>query len=1662
MEAGDITRQGWEKKRSQLLASAGRKPQTDLMENFPSPPPPIASISNSYKEKPFNNISNSASLKSLDGSDSDSNSPIPKKKERATLRMRKETSRQLVAEAAEIFRGSNGDLSTKSQSLNALANDMEGIRVGLGKSRSLAGSQAQSVDQELSQVDHSDSDDEADPNKDSSIDQPSVEAVLRSAEVMGGNQSNKKRQISKIFLNDRSLSVDPDFLAVPNRHRSLSPASSDADGPNELNSQELSINVYEPEPGTPLSQSPFVSSNDLGKLAIEEMPKVKLDSSSNLQKLASVNLLKQKEARGSLGNSKKPSMSFNDLMRSNYSLGEDIAASDRSNFGSTDSNLSELSKDTQAAKAQKTPKKVLDKFGTVTKRLNNLIQLGMQKSSLPDMIVTTSPEAVGRSSVSKRIHPGRVLDIKFENEGLSSSLLSLASITDVLRSRTHKSPKNHVYVALDSKGKEVSNLTFEKLLGRAEKIASLFIEKDHAKRGDKILLLFGKNEICDFIVSFFGCLFAGMIPVPFAVSPFENMVDEMDLIVSNCNIKVILSTDSQIKNVRKDLSYKAKPGFNSIEFWKVNDLGMYNSKKMGVYDYIPPSKDEMAYVEYSKSSLGEITALELSHESIMEQCKYSKYFYGFSSNDVLFSHKDARKASGLVNGIFLSVYSGCRFVNICGTNGPALFASTFCAGLLKKIKPTVMLIDHTAYKFLTQTKDLSSLFESMNTARLIIVDNYGTTTRPRIADNSNFGNMKVSQVTSLHDFGSIRITNIYDEKPPIEVSVSLESLAVNKVSIGKEGRALQADPGYIVLADSGWVSPNTDMCIVNRDGNTICKDKEIGEIYLKNDIYPERFLFKTFSPHRHVYQRISDVGNFFPSGCIGFTYGDRLFLLGSIDDMITQTNKDGSSSYYFATDVNQLIKQRFSNALRSCAFSIVLGDQELPAIIVEVVSKLSSQELQNMANFIKETLKTDLKLRAYAILLCPEGTLPRDYDGAVYISQVRKLFDSGLLNPYHVLFNVKESVNDIISTSERPHNIPNLNRLSALASDREMLQIADGNNVGAAGHGLGGFDKQNNQDLLQFDSLLRIVLWRSVKRPNDMALISLDGRGKEMKTVTFKKFNHKILKIATFLTKKGLKMGDTVALVFSNSLDYIYSFYACFYLGVTVVPLQPPDTHDASEQLNVLAYVSNKFNIHHILTNERSEDLLKHKSVAAEWKKIKRLSDVAIINVTKAAKQDEAYLENEKFDEVMRFMTAETNRYAVIQVYVSPDRDISLTYATHDTLIAQCAIFKETCNMIPSRPIFSWSKPYTGVGLFYCVALGPFVGCPTVVISAAHVLSSSRILVDILSKYKVKDAYAPKHLLDLIFSANHSADSKEALLSNLRSIMVYFDSRPLIIKRNKALHDRFRLDPDAVSCTFSTMAHSLLSSRCYLADDATVLALDLASLRNGLIKVVERNSLGSIRLQDSGRVSTCAYVAVVRPGTDKLCLFNEFGEIWVSSPGLVDKFDEETATMQVDGLDVGGFMNTKTYGFLYKSTINSYQDGETKRVQGELLFVLGTQSELIALEHGDRKYYFFQTDIENTVERVHPNILGAVAFISSFAGGLVLLIELLDPESDANNCLPVIVNAVIDDHCISPHMVIFLKENEIPRSRNGDKQRKIAQKMFEENQFSKSLLFSIN
>ncbi|KAK3575123.1 hypothetical protein QTP86_020806 [Hemibagrus guttatus] len=181
-------------------------------------------------------------------------------------------------------------------------------------------------------------------------------------------------------------------------------------------------------------------------------------------------------------------------------------------------------------------------------------------------------------------------------------------LTEALQWRAQTDPDHVLYVLLNAKGVAVCTATCLQLHKRAEKIAAALMERSGISIGENVVLLYPPG--IDLIAAFYGCLYAGCIPVTVRPPHPQNLsatLPTVRMIIDVSKAACILTTQILTKILR---SKEAAASVN-IKTWPIiidtDDL----PRKRPPNIYKPPSADMIAYLDFSVSTTGMLTGVKI-------------------------------------------------------------------------------------------------------------------------------------------------------------------------------------------------------------------------------------------------------------------------------------------------------------------------------------------------------------------------------------------------------------------------------------------------------------------------------------------------------------------------------------------------------------------------------------------------------------------------------------------------------------------------------------------------------------------------------------------------------------------------------------------------------------------------------------------------------------------------------------------------------------------------------------------------------------------------------------------------------------------------------------------------------------------------------------------
>ncbi|XP_062872276.1 disco-interacting protein 2 homolog B-A isoform X2 [Trichomycterus rosablanca] len=585
-------------------------------------------------------------------------------------------------------------------------------------------------------------------------------------------------------------------------------------------------------------------------------------------------------------------------------------------------------------------------------------------------------------------------------------------LSEALQSRAQSDPDHVLYMLLNSKGTAVSTATCLQLHKRAEKITAALLERGGINTGDNVVLLYPPG--IDLIASFYGCLYAGCIPVTVRPPHSQNLAATLPtvrMIIDVSKAACILTTQALMKTLR---SKEAAASVN-VKTWPTiidtDDL----PKKRPPQIYKPPTPEMLAYLDFSVSTTGMLTGVKISHAAVSALCRSIKLQCELYSSRQVAICLDPYCGLGFVLWCLSSVYSGHQSILIPPLeleSSPPLWLSTLSQYKIRDTFCSYSVMELCTKNLGTQTEVLKARGLNLSCVRSCVVV---AEERPRLALTQSFSklfkDLGLSPRAVSTAFGSrvnLAIGLQGTAGPdPSTVYVDMKSLRHDRVRLVERGA-----PQSLPLMESGTILPGVRAIIVNPETKGPLGDSHLGEIWVNSPhnasgyytIYGEENLqadhFNTrlsFGDPQTVWARTGYLGFITRTELLGAT-GDRhdaLFVVGALDETL-----ELRGLRYHPIDIETSI----SRAHRSIAESAVFTWTNLLVVVAELSG--SEREALDLVPLITGVVLEEHHLIVGVVVVVDPGVIPINSRGEKQRMHLRDSFLADQLDPIYVAYNM--------------------------------------------------------------------------------------------------------------------------------------------------------------------------------------------------------------------------------------------------------------------------------------------------------------------------------------------------------------------------------------------------------------------------------------------------------------------------------------------------------------------------------------------------------------------------------------------------------------------------------------------------------------------------------
>jgi acyl-CoA synthetase (AMP-forming)/AMP-acid ligase II len=563
-----------------------------------------------------------------------------------------------------------------------------------------------------------------------------------------------------------------------------------------------------------------------------------------------------------------------------------------------------------------------------------------------------------------------------------------ASLVDLLNRRASEQPDDRAYIFLSENGDEEAALTFAELLHRAGIIAGRLAQS--CEHGDRALLLFGPG--LDFIVAYFGCLIAGVIPVPMMLPRRNSSLDSSSSILADCSPRCAM-TNRRLSDARPDLVERFRK--SGLQWLIVEQQGKPSIEP--VRPFPSPARDDIAFLQYTSGSTSDPKGVMVTHGNLIENLEMIRLTLGNTRQSTYVSWVPLYHDMGLILNVLQSLYLGA----LCVLLAPATFIQRPLNWLraIHDYRAEVAGGPNFAFDLCVRRFRVDQLngvdlscwklaFNGAEPVRAETIERFTHAFRPYGFD--------VRAVNPL--YGMAEATLLISGAPrgsgPVIRTVGLEALRRNQIGIPRSNE----DAHPVVGCGRSLIGQN--LAIVDPQTCTRLGADCIGEVWVQGPHICKGYWRNPEATKSTFQASIAGENDqvWLRTGDLGFTdAAGELFITGRIKDVIIVRGMN-----HYPQDIESTVYDSHPALRRHCgaAFSVLTESNEEKVVLVQEVERTQRHrlEIDDIVGSIREAVVNEHEIALDTIVLIRPGTIPKTTSGKVKRSLARKLWLEGRLD----------------------------------------------------------------------------------------------------------------------------------------------------------------------------------------------------------------------------------------------------------------------------------------------------------------------------------------------------------------------------------------------------------------------------------------------------------------------------------------------------------------------------------------------------------------------------------------------------------------------------------------------------------------------------------------
>ena len=566
----------------------------------------------------------------------------------------------------------------------------------------------------------------------------------------------------------------------------------------------------------------------------------------------------------------------------------------------------------------------------------------------------------------------------------SARPLAATTFVEVLRLRAEETPDAVGYVFLgDDDG--LRQMTYGSLDLRSRTLAANLQQLGLA--GERVLIVHPPG--LDYVAAFFGCMYAGCVPVP-AYPPdgrTDRGIERLHAVAASASPRAIVTTSHLAQRLRDVANAAGRSDLLTL----VSPVA--DESLAATWRAPATSAADLAFLQYSSGSTGSPKGVCLSQANLMHNSELIRRAFGHDRTSRGVIWLPPYHDMGLIGGILQPLYVGfpvLLFSPVTFLLRPARWLRAVSAFRATTSGGPNFAYDICVRRVTEAEKDgldLSSwdvAFTGAEPVRSATLERF-----TRAFERCGFRREALQPCYGLAE-ATLIVSGGEKGRGPVALTLSREQLEGHYAC-----QAHDREPSEQVVA-CGRVMDDMELAIVDAENGTPLPDGRVGEIWVRGPSVAGGYWRLPEENAATFEGRLrGDAGPaFLRTGDLGFQREGRLYITGRLKDLIIVRGRN-----LYPQDV-EAAAETSHPLLRpggGAAFSVERDGEERLVVVHEVHRHFKPEAGGDVRDAVRAAISETFEVAAWAVELIRPASLPRTSSGKVRRGACRDLFLTGRL-----------------------------------------------------------------------------------------------------------------------------------------------------------------------------------------------------------------------------------------------------------------------------------------------------------------------------------------------------------------------------------------------------------------------------------------------------------------------------------------------------------------------------------------------------------------------------------------------------------------------------------------------------------------------------------------